>query len=69
MSTEASELQRSTSVTVRDMLEAYRTQAQSGSVTVQALDVTIFRPAHPSCTVSRPTRPRSGPHSCRASCI
>ena len=38
MSTEAQELHRIISASVRDMLDAYRIQAQSGPVTDKALE-------------------------------
>ena len=43
MSDEARELHRVVSASVRDMLDAYRIQAQAGPVTDKAL---IFRAAH-----------------------
>jgi hypothetical protein len=46
MSTEAQELHRIISASVRDMLDAYRIQAQAGPVTEQALDAILFRAAH-----------------------
>ena len=46
MSTEAEELQRIISASVRDMLDAYRIQAQAGPVTEKALEEIIFRAAH-----------------------
>jgi len=47
MSTEAEELHRIISASVRDMLDAYRIQAQAGPVTDQALEAILFRAAHP----------------------
>ncbi len=47
MSTEASELHRIISASVRDMLSAYRIQAKAGPVTEQALEEVIFRGAQP----------------------
>ena len=46
MSTEARELHRIISASVRDMLDAYRIQAQAGPVTDKALEEIIFRAAH-----------------------
>jgi hypothetical protein len=46
MNTEAQELQRIISASVRDMLDAYRIQAQAGPVTDKALEEIIFRAAH-----------------------
>jgi hypothetical protein len=47
MSTEASDLHRIIRASVRDMLDAYRIQAQAGPVSDQALEGIIFRAAHP----------------------
>lgn len=47
MSDGARELHRITSTSVRDMLDAYRVQAQAGSVTDQALERIIFGGARP----------------------
>jgi hypothetical protein len=47
MTEEAKELHRIISATVRDMLSAYRIQAQAGPVSEQALEGIIFRAAHP----------------------
>ena len=47
MRDEARELHRIISASVRDMLDAYRIQAQAGPVTDQALEGSIFRAAHP----------------------
>jgi hypothetical protein len=47
MSDEARELHRIISASVRDMLDAYRLQAQAGPVSDQALEEIIFRAAHP----------------------
>jgi len=52
MSGEARELHRIISASVRDMLDAYRIQAQAGPVTDQALEEIIFRGAQP--VVHRP---------------
>ena len=46
MSTEAEEIQRIVSASVRDMLDAFRIQAQGGPVTDKALEEIIFRAAH-----------------------
>jgi hypothetical protein len=46
VSTEARELHRIISASVRDMLDAYRIQAQAGPVTDKALEEIIFRAAH-----------------------
>jgi hypothetical protein len=46
VSTEASELHRIISTSVRDMLDAFRIQAHSGPVTDKALEEIIFRAAH-----------------------
>ena len=46
MSTEAEELHRIISASVRDMLDAYRIQAKSGPVTDKALEEIIFRAKH-----------------------
>jgi hypothetical protein len=45
MTEEARELHRVVSATVRDMLDAYRIQAQAGPVTDKALEQIIFRAA------------------------
>jgi hypothetical protein len=47
MSTGASELHRIISASVRDMLDAYRIQAQAGPVTDPAIEGIIFRAAYP----------------------
>ena len=47
MTEQAKELHRIISASVRDMLDAYRIQAQTGPVTDQALEGIIFRAAHP----------------------
>ena len=54
MSTEASELHRIISASVRDMLDAYRIQAQAGPVSDQALDGILFRAAHPIVNILAP---------------
>ena len=46
MSTEAEEIQRIVSASVRDMLDAYRIQASAGPVTDKALGEIIFRASH-----------------------
>jgi len=46
MSTEAEEIQWIISASVRDMLDAYRIQAQAGPVTDKALEEIIFRAEH-----------------------
>ena len=46
MSTEAQELHRIISASVRDMLDAYRIQAQAGPVNEQALEQIVFRATH-----------------------
>ena len=46
MSTEAQELHRIISASVRDMLDAYRIQAKAGPVTDKALEEILFRAAH-----------------------
>jgi hypothetical protein len=45
MSTEAEEIQRIVSASVRDMLDAFRIQALAGPVTHKALQEIIFRGA------------------------
>ena len=44
---EGAELHRIISASVRDMLDAYRIQAQAGPVSDQALEEILFRAAHP----------------------
>ena len=46
MSTEAQELHRIISTSVRDMLDAFRIQAQAGPLTDKALEEIIFRAEH-----------------------
>jgi hypothetical protein len=46
VSTEAEELHRIISASVRDMLDAFRIQAQAGPVTDKALEEIIFRAEH-----------------------
>jgi hypothetical protein len=54
MKDEARELQRIISATVRDMLSAYRIQAQAGPVSDQALEAILFRAAHPVVSILAP---------------
>jgi hypothetical protein len=68
-STEAEALHRSISASVRDMLDAYRIQAQAGPVTDQALEEILFRTSHGVCSrASRPIRASSGSRCCRTWC-
>jgi len=46
MSTEAEELHRIISASVRDMLDAFRIQAAGGPVTDKALEEIVFRAEH-----------------------
>jgi len=46
VSTEAEELHRIISASVRDMLDAFRIQAAAGPVTDKALEEIIFRASH-----------------------
>jgi hypothetical protein len=46
VSTEAEELHRIISTSVRDMLDAFRIQASAGPVTDKALEESIFLAAH-----------------------
>jgi hypothetical protein len=46
VTTEAAELHRIINASVRDMLDAYRIQAQAGPVTDKALEEILFRAAH-----------------------
>ena len=46
MSADAEKLHRIISASVRDMLDAYRIQAQAGSMTDRALEEILFRAAH-----------------------
>ena len=46
MITVASEIQRFSSASVRDMLDAFRIQASAGPVTDKTLEQIIFRAAH-----------------------
>jgi hypothetical protein len=54
MTDEARELHRIISATVRDMLSAYRIQAQVGRVSDQALEGILFRAAHPIVNILTP---------------
>jgi hypothetical protein len=46
VTTEAEELHRIISTSVRDMLDAYRIQASAGPVTDKALEEIVFRAEH-----------------------
>jgi hypothetical protein len=46
VTTEAEELHRIISASVRDLLDAYRLQAAAGPVTDKALEEILFRAAH-----------------------
>ena len=46
MSTEGEELHRIIGASVRDMLDAYRIQAQAGPVTDKVLEEIVFRATH-----------------------
>jgi len=46
VSTEAEELHRIISTSVRDMLDAFRIQAQAGPLTDKALEEIVFRAEH-----------------------
>ena len=46
MTTEAADLHRIISASVRDMLDAYRIQASAGPVTDKALEEIVFRAEH-----------------------
>jgi hypothetical protein len=54
MTEEAKELHRIISASVRDMLSAYRIQAQVGRVSEQALEGILFRAAHPIVNILAP---------------
>ena len=54
MTDEARDLLRLISASVRDMLSAYRIQAQAGPMTDQALEQILFRAAHPIVTSLAP---------------
>jgi hypothetical protein len=62
VSTEAEDLHRIISTSVRDMLDAYRIQASAGPVTDKALEEIIFRAAHGILRAS------SGWRCCRVLC-
>jgi hypothetical protein len=65
VSPEAEELYRIISASVRDMLDAYRIQASTGSVTDKALEEIIFR----ACSrASRRIRGSNGWECCPALC-
>jgi hypothetical protein len=61
MSTETRELHRIIRASVRDMVDAYRLQAQAGPVSDQALEGLIFRAAHPvvDCLAPYPAAERA----------
>ena len=46
MTTEAEEIQRIVSASVRDLLDAFRIQATAGPVTDKALEELLFRASH-----------------------
>jgi hypothetical protein len=54
MTEEARELHRIISASVRDMLSAYRIQAQAGPVSDQTLEAILFRAAHPVVNILAP---------------
>jgi hypothetical protein len=54
MTEEAKELHRIIGASVRDMLSAYRIQAQVGPVSEQALEGILFRAAHPIVNILAP---------------
>jgi hypothetical protein len=58
VSTEAQELHRIISASERDMLDAYRIQAQAGPVTDKAIEEILFRAAH---SVLQSLAPYPGP--------
>jgi len=63
VSIEARELHRIISASVRDMLDAYRLQAQAGPVSDKALEGLVVRAAHPvsvANTKGRWALPRAG---------
>ena len=68
MTDEARELHRIISSSVRDMLDAYRIQAQAGPVRERALEGLVFRAAHPVVNVLARTLVNSGSPCCRAWC-
>jgi hypothetical protein len=65
LSTEAEELHRIISASVRDMLDAYRIQATAGPVTEKALEEIIFRAEH-GVLQSLAPYPRAQPQLARA---
>ena len=64
MSTEAQELHRIISASVRDMLDAFRIQAAAGPVTDKALEEIVFRAAH---SVEQSLAPYPAPNGWRCS--
>jgi citrate lyase gamma subunit len=68
VSTEAEELHRIISTSVRDMLDSYRIQASAGRVTDKALEEIIFRANMASFGALRRTRVRNGSRCCQAWC-
>ena len=54
MTAEAHEFHRIISASIRDMLSAYRIQAQAGLVSDQELEVILFRAAHPVVNILAP---------------
>ncbi len=67
MTTEAEELHRNISTSVRDMLDAFRIQAPAGPVTDKALEEIIFRAAWcraEPCSVSRSPTGGDAAESC-----
>jgi hypothetical protein len=68
MSTEAEEIQRIVSASVRDMLDTYRFQALAGPVPTRHLRKSSFGRRTASSTAWWPTLARNGSRSCRASC-
>jgi hypothetical protein len=68
VSTEAEELHRIISASVRDMLDAFRIQAAAGPVTEKALEEIVFRAAHGLEQSLAPYPGPSGLRCCRALC-
>ena len=68
MSTEAEELHRIISASVRDMLDAFRIQAAAGPVTDKALEEIVFRAEHGASRALRRIRVRNGSRCCQAWC-
>jgi hypothetical protein len=66
VSTEAEELHRRISTSVRDMLDAFRIQASAGPVTDKALEEIIFRAAHGVVQSLAPYPVSSGSRCCLA---